>query len=602
MRTTEVIASAVQMAEGIENTELAKALQKVAKSVEGDTLKVVVLGDFKAGKSTLINTLFLKQNLLPTDILEATSVPTHISNGSMKLQTWLRSDNGSESLQSEWTDFTQEKINSLVTAGDAESRRYLAEKYSRVSISMPNILPEGITLVDTPGLNTPNDKVYIGTMQEARTAHAILYMVQGKQLSEREETLLADLAGMQQPALPIHVVLTLKERQYEPGQIEDLRKEISAQLASVGMPHTGVSVFTFGNRASDSETKSDSTLEDNDHSGFDIAELLDGIGDKDDDVTQAPTASATGIRDEIVAFLQGAARQGKRIRQLRDLRPLLQKLETSLLARIEFAGKSEQEIAQLRRQLDAQKEDYELVICNIIEELKAAQISAETKLLAQFDGMKAEFEANIQDKKALDEVGDVLRHWSDTMPKRVSNLMKSTGADLTLAAKTIGNKYKQQLSQSISSLDAPEFSLDSTFLSIVQKTPGWLIDILDFIVVSLICPTGIIGDLIARFLGGKIIGIRDLMPTNIAGRIAKSMAISKFDEFIDTIKLTISERFQDALEQANKDLETKLAEGAVFPELQQALDKTSQNVLSETEKSHLQQQVTQVRTWLENLQ
>ena len=73
MKTNEIISSAVQMAESIKNAELVRALEKVAEEISGDTLRVVVLGDFKAGKSTLINTLFLKDNLLPVDYLEATA-------------------------------------------------------------------------------------------------------------------------------------------------------------------------------------------------------------------------------------------------------------------------------------------------------------------------------------------------------------------------------------------------------------------------------------------------------------------------------------------------------------------------------------------------
>ena len=44
-------------------------------------MKVVVLGDFKAGKSTIIKRLFLRKPILPRRHAECTAVPTYITNG-----------------------------------------------------------------------------------------------------------------------------------------------------------------------------------------------------------------------------------------------------------------------------------------------------------------------------------------------------------------------------------------------------------------------------------------------------------------------------------------------------------------------------------------
>lgn len=57
--------------------EYAEALQALRSRMEGQTFSVGVVGEFKRGKSTVINSL-LGEDLLPADILPATAVPTYI--------------------------------------------------------------------------------------------------------------------------------------------------------------------------------------------------------------------------------------------------------------------------------------------------------------------------------------------------------------------------------------------------------------------------------------------------------------------------------------------------------------------------------------------
>lgn len=607
MKTTEIIESAIQMAESIENTELATALGKVEGELKSDTLKVVVLGDFKAGKSTLINALFLKQNLLPVDILESTAVPTHLTNGPVKMQTWLRRENGEETRQDEWTDIDQEKVKSVVTADTEEKRAEIAKKYSRVTISMPDILPEGITIVDTPGLNTPNDNIYIGTMYEARTAHAILYVARSQQLSEREVSLLADLAGMQQPSLPIHVVLTMVEGQYEPGQVEVLRREISAQLAGVGMSHTGVSVFNFGQSQVDEPVDSE-----------------DGIGNIYWDVMEPTSISeenlpqqSTNIHNEIVAFLQGAARLGRRIRQIRDMRPLLVKLDAALHANMELSGKDKQEIAQIRQVIDKQQDDYELIVVDVLKELKNTLEDAEGRLVSRLDDLSAAFEMQVQEAKSIESLHRILREWSKSASAKVNDRIKSILEDLRISVASIGNKYRKQFGRMAGTVQVDDFDpgallrpllkIPNEFITGIIELINYVLDGIIFLITSRFSKFASVCAILLRRLSeetgiGKGVFGRDVTIATITLRIAVSIAVSKFSSYIEKAKNTVREHFGAEMDKIYAECEEKFRTGVVFPELNHAMDQASQKTLSADEISRLREQSELVRSWLTAMQ
>ena len=61
--------------------KIADRLHKELAALHAAAYRIAVIGEFKAGKSTLINLVFLKDNILFTDVMEATAVPTEIGYG-----------------------------------------------------------------------------------------------------------------------------------------------------------------------------------------------------------------------------------------------------------------------------------------------------------------------------------------------------------------------------------------------------------------------------------------------------------------------------------------------------------------------------------------
>jgi small GTP-binding protein len=129
---------------------------------------VVVMGAFNAGKSTLLNAM-LGQNLLNMHVLPATATVTMLRKGTsgafyghtdgQPVRKWPASD-----------------LVSLSAEGDtaaADIRRSLS--YIEVPLEVP--LLDKVTLVDTPGLNSPNEAHTRATEEFVHRAHTVLWIV-----------------------------------------------------------------------------------------------------------------------------------------------------------------------------------------------------------------------------------------------------------------------------------------------------------------------------------------------------------------------------------------------------------------------------------------
>jgi predicted GTPase len=101
---------------------------------------LVVVGDFKRGKSTLINAL-LKQEVVTTDITPETVTLNQIQSGpELKIEACL-TDGGRIGLDA--AELKAEQLTALL--GE------LSQKVSHLNIEVPNEWLEGLCLVDTPG-------------------------------------------------------------------------------------------------------------------------------------------------------------------------------------------------------------------------------------------------------------------------------------------------------------------------------------------------------------------------------------------------------------------------------------------------------------------
>jgi GTP-binding protein EngB required for normal cell division len=112
---------------------------------------LAVLGQFKRGKSTLLNAL-IGAPLLPTGILPLTSIPTFLRAGERRV-VWVIFQDGREI---SFPDLTQSQATDTLTRYVAETnnpRNHLAVE--RVEVEYPStLLSTGVVMIDTPGIGS----------------------------------------------------------------------------------------------------------------------------------------------------------------------------------------------------------------------------------------------------------------------------------------------------------------------------------------------------------------------------------------------------------------------------------------------------------------
>jgi GTP-binding protein EngB required for normal cell division len=115
-------------------------------------LQIAVLGQFKRGKSTLLNAL-LGQPLLPTGVVPLTAIPTFLHWGaapSLRV-AYLDDRPADEKELHEPAEISAELFRLVTEEGNPRNR----EKVARVDLALPAaLLAHGIVLIDTPGIGS----------------------------------------------------------------------------------------------------------------------------------------------------------------------------------------------------------------------------------------------------------------------------------------------------------------------------------------------------------------------------------------------------------------------------------------------------------------
>jgi small GTP-binding protein len=166
---------------GTPSRHLAAARTRVAE----DRFNLVVLGEFKRGKSTLINAL-LRRNVLPTGVVPLTSVVTTIAGGDGdRLRVYFHDGREEEHPLSELAEFVTEARNPA---------NRLGVELARVELEH-DLLRAGLELVDTPGIgsiHSHNTEVARGFLPRVDAALCVLDA--GQPLSQGERELFREAA------------------------------------------------------------------------------------------------------------------------------------------------------------------------------------------------------------------------------------------------------------------------------------------------------------------------------------------------------------------------------------------------------------------------
>ena len=161
-----------------------RTLKSTAEQLQQGTYRIVVLGEMKRGKSTLINAL-IGEPLLPSDVNPCTALLSLVRHGPKRQVTLHYTD----SKPPKAIDF--DTFRAEYTIAPEEARQLETNAFpdiSHVVIECPApLLASGLEIVDTPGLNDTEarNQQVLGYLHEAQAGVFVLDAIQPMTLDER---------------------------------------------------------------------------------------------------------------------------------------------------------------------------------------------------------------------------------------------------------------------------------------------------------------------------------------------------------------------------------------------------------------------------------
>ena len=184
--TLETLEWCISAAAAYGRPDLVERLREQEIRLHDPAVNTLVVGEFKKGKSTLVNGL-LSAEICPTDGALATAVPTAISYGPETTVTAIYAANdetpdGDEQPRREPGDLADLEVLAL------ESEQNSDGNLRGIEVTLPRrILRDGVVLVDTPGVGGLNSRHGGATATALNNADAVLFVTDaGQELTAAE--------------------------------------------------------------------------------------------------------------------------------------------------------------------------------------------------------------------------------------------------------------------------------------------------------------------------------------------------------------------------------------------------------------------------------
>ena len=194
-RARAVVDTAIEAAGAYGREDLARRLAETGRALDDGTIRVIVVGEFKQGKSSLVNAL-LNAPVCPVDDDVATSVPTIIRHADEPTASLIRPA-GDRAATDGAPGRDQAPAGTDVEPIDVASLPVYASELGNpgnelgllaVEVGLPrSLLAGGIAFVDTPGVGGLGSAHTAATMAALPTADVVLFVSDASQELTRPE-------------------------------------------------------------------------------------------------------------------------------------------------------------------------------------------------------------------------------------------------------------------------------------------------------------------------------------------------------------------------------------------------------------------------------
>ncbi|MBC8091993.1 MAG: dynamin family protein [Pseudonocardia sp.] len=174
----ELVDLAMRATTAYERPDLGARLEQTRRRLEDPNVQVLIVGEFKQGKSQLVNAL-INAPVCPVDDDLATAVPTAVKYAEAPAVTLIWEAAPGERRAPRRNEVPVEQLAQYVSeAGNPGNRQGL----SRAEVGLPrNLLKGGLVLVDTPGVGGLGSSHGAATMATLPTADAVLLVSDASQ-------------------------------------------------------------------------------------------------------------------------------------------------------------------------------------------------------------------------------------------------------------------------------------------------------------------------------------------------------------------------------------------------------------------------------------
>jgi small GTP-binding protein len=410
-----------------ERAQIAATRQRVAEA----DLYVVAIGEFKRGKSSLLNAL-IGRPLLPVGVVPLTAVVTVLRRGPAR-GTACRDDGA------EITVDPLRLADYVTESGNPGNRQGL----TRVEVSLPDLsLPDHVAFIDTPGL---------GSVYETGTDHTLGFLPQidvalvvlsvDQPLTEAEEQLVARLRD--QGAELLFVVNKIDY--LTPPELEEALAFVANRLGQAGFMQPPV-FATSAKAAAQTERGSgelDGAQAERGSGELDGAQAERSSGELDgaqaerggrelDGALARPRGQSSGLdklRQKLAELVETRYESIHAAQATRRVTALLADLETTYAVRAEIAARSEAEVGQALDRLRQSRSEIERLADEQDAIFSHRMKEAERLLGERMRTFQAELQARLL--RAVEALADPREQASE---KRADELMTAVIAPALSAA------------------------------------------------------------------------------------------------------------------------------------------------------------------------
>lgn len=600
---------AVDLLRGIDYEDIAAPLLREKEAQSAETYRIAVVGEFKTGKSTLVNRVFLKEDLLFTDIMEATAVPVEIRHGSRKRlevipyaadeaetpdpfdetgTAGIRMRSG-EGEPIRLDNPTPEQIRSHTSAETAEGRTRLARETARVRLFWPADNLDGLTLFDTPGINSLNAAVIAATYRIIPEADLAIFVTAAKGLSSVEMEFLS--SRVFRPGITRAVTVVA----YDPrtAELTEMERErlcanISHQLASIGRESVPVEMVNIRDRKTSEPDRSagfaarvekspasgrPSLDQSRQRAGDVIGDLLgpatsDRASDpkepdssKDESLPESFLSKQTGLgfsdlEARLIDFIRRNVRPARAEKADRVLENQLRLGLARCSGELSVLEKSEADRRRLRDEVRAREAEMRLAHERLTGEFREEMREVQKKFTRNVDsGLRQIGETYAAGFEACEGLGE--------LQSRLENARQILGRDLEemfldreeAAREEIRELIRQYGGKSRLILNpwqsemSRELHIDAGVLS---RIPPFAVLAVDILMFARFGPFGPLADILIRLLAQYIPYLNRILPAAVAGTVLRGKIrealTAQFERLREELPDRIEERFQEISE------------------------------------------------------